>query len=387
MDAGKKRLQFADAVKGFAIIGVVVYHLLAPCAFKTQFARFGELFVIMFFFYSGYFYKPGKKSILQNIGNRTKGLAVPFFKYSLFFWAVGSIWLILTKAETVKEAFACLRNFYIGCIWNRVIQDWFGFEYYSLGKRYFFLADFWYLISLWFASLFFFWFIDRILKSKIATVLTVIGLFTLTGVFCGFEISLPYNIHMVPFWLGFLILGAFCAQIKLFFLPIKTGGKAAIGIGATAICLIAAFAYPSASAFLYRGSFGENEFFGEIFCILTSLFGIWGISQIFTLLEEKNVRIKEIAWLGSHSLIFYLYHMFFAFIIGALTKFDVLYKEPLAQGALWKSILLTVAVFILCALRCVAEDLIVKKMNEKKASKEEKKQFDQKSMLFFLNSR
>ena len=119
-----------------------------------------------YFFYSGYFYKPGKKAITKSIADRSKALAVPFFKYSLVFWGIGSIYLVLTKNETVKEAFACLRNFYIGCIWNRVIQDWFHLEYYSLEKRYFYLADFWFLIALFLSSLFFFWFIDRILISK-----------------------------------------------------------------------------------------------------------------------------------------------------------------------------------------------------------------------------
>ncbi len=125
-----------------------------------------EIFLLVFFFYSGYFYKPGKKAITKSIADRSKALAVPFFKYSLVFWGIGSIYLVLTKNETVKEAFACLRNFYIGCIWNRVIQDWFHLEYYSLGKRYFYLADFWFLIALFLSSLFFFWFIDRILISK-----------------------------------------------------------------------------------------------------------------------------------------------------------------------------------------------------------------------------
>ena len=107
-----------------------------------------EIFLLVFFFYSGYFYKPGKKAITKSIANRSKALAVPFFKYSLVFWGIGSIYLVLTKNETVKEAFACLCNFYIGCIWNRVIQDWFHLEYYSLEKRYFYLADFWFLIAL-----------------------------------------------------------------------------------------------------------------------------------------------------------------------------------------------------------------------------------------------
>ena len=66
-----------------------------------------EIFLLVFFFYSGYFYKPGKKAITKSIADRSKALAVPFFKYSLVFWGIGSIYLVLTKNETVKEAPAC----------------------------------------------------------------------------------------------------------------------------------------------------------------------------------------------------------------------------------------------------------------------------------------
>lgn len=71
--------------------------------------------------------------------------------------------------------------------------------------------------------------------------------------------------------------------------------------------------------------------------------------------------MKELAWVGSHSLTFYIFHMFFAWIIGVITKFNVLYKEPLEEDVLLKSIGLTAAVIVLCILRCLAEDLIGKK--------------------------
>ena len=149
----KKRLQYVDVIKGIGILFVVFLHLIAPCAFKnTVLNHLTEIFVVAFFFFSGYFYRPGKRSLGENIKNRAKSLMFPFFRFSLFFWLVGSIYLVATKAEPLVEAFLCLRNFLAGCIWNRVIQGWFNWEYYSLGKRYFFLADFWFLIAMLFAS-------------------------------------------------------------------------------------------------------------------------------------------------------------------------------------------------------------------------------------------
>ncbi len=360
----KKRLEFADALKGLAVLWIIVYHLIAPCTLKYPVDQLEEVFLMFFFFYSGYFHKPGKKSITKNIADRTKALVVPFFKYSLIFWGIGSIYLVLTKNETIKEAFACLRNFFIGCIWNRVIQDWFHLEYYSLGKRYYYLADFWFLIALYFSSLFFFLFIDKILKSKITVIITVVCLFAVTGILKFFDISLPYNFQLVPFWLAFMILGAFSAQIKLFFLPVKTSAKLAIGVGTLVTGVIIALIKPPASN-LFRGSFGEKEVICLLLCTVAAITGVWGLSQIFVLLEEAGLRMKELAWVGSHSLVFYIFHMFLAWIICVITKFNVLYKEPLEKGTIPKSIGLTAAVIVLCILRCLAEDFIKKKYERK----------------------
>ena len=91
MPAEKKRLQFIDAVKGIAILWIVLYHLLAPCAFKNVIIQLCDMFLLLFFFYSGYFYKPGKRSFGENMKNRAKSLMIPFFRYSLCFWALYNV--------------------------------------------------------------------------------------------------------------------------------------------------------------------------------------------------------------------------------------------------------------------------------------------------------
>lgn len=78
----KKRVQYVDVVKGIAIVWIVFYHLMAPCAGKNQVINhLMDVMLISFFFFSGYFYRPGKRSLKENIGNRAKSLMSPFFKY------------------------------------------------------------------------------------------------------------------------------------------------------------------------------------------------------------------------------------------------------------------------------------------------------------------
>ena len=207
-----KRLQYVDVIKGIAIIWIIIYHLLAPCAIKTVVNKLAELFLAVFFFYSGFFYKPGKRSFGENIRNKAKSLMVPFFRYSLGFWTAGTVYLVARKNETIKEALLCLRNFFAGWIWNRTIQNWFGWEYYSLGKRYYFLADFWFLIAMLFASILLFLIADKVLESGKTAIPTAAALFAVTGLCVRFSVVLPYNIQLVPYWTAFMLLGAFAGS-------------------------------------------------------------------------------------------------------------------------------------------------------------------------------
>ena len=365
MPAEKKRLQFIDAVKGIAILWIVLYHLLAPCAFKNVIIQLCDMFLLLFFFYSGYFYKPGKRSFGENMKNRAKSLMIPFFRYSLCFWAVGTVYLVVTKSETLKEAFLCLRNFFAGCIWNRVIQNWFGWEYYSLGKRYFYLADFWFLLAMLFASLLFFLIADRALRSGVSTLVTVLILFAITGVCQYFSCSLPYNIQLVPFWTAFMILGAYAGQKNLAeFPPLSSGASAAVGVVLIAVGIVISM-LKAPSSNLFRGSFGENEVLSMILCIAAALPFSWGIGILFARIEKAGVRMKELAWLGSHSLFLYLFHMFFAWIIGLITGFSVMYEETASGEVIAGSVLMTVVCLVLCILRGVLDDKL-KEIREKK---------------------
>lgn len=51
MSANQKRLQYIDAVKGIAIIWIVFYHLLAPCALSGVVNHLMGLFLTSFFFF------------------------------------------------------------------------------------------------------------------------------------------------------------------------------------------------------------------------------------------------------------------------------------------------------------------------------------------------
>ena len=121
-----------------------------------------------------------------------------------------------------------------------------------------------------------------------------------------------------------MLLGAFAGSKKLTELPLlyeKTKFMLAVLlmiIGA----VIAFLKVPSLNQF--RGSFGENELLSMFLCIAAAVPFVFGIGILFALIESKGLGMDKLAWLGSHSLIIYLFHMFFAWIICTVTGFSVL---------------------------------------------------------------
>ena len=356
MSEGKKRLATVDALKGLAILCIVSYHLLAPCAVKTLTMQAGETMLMLFFFCSGYFYKPGKRTIGENIRNRLKATMIPFVGYALLFWLIGSVWMVAAGTESMMEAIWCLRNFFGGCIWNRVIQGWFGWEYHNLGSRYPFLADFWFLLALLLASMLFFLIADRVLSSRGKTLASAAVLLAVTGVLQALHVDLPYNLQLIPFWTVFLLLGAMAGQMKLIENPPLTGAK---GWVAGILSLAAGIAICMAKEpciNVFRGSFGGNEVVQMLLCTAASLLVIFGLAMICRLAEEAGVRMKELAWLGSHSMTMYIWHMFLAWIMCNITGFSMRYPATADAGLVLKSVLLTAVCLLLCILLAIAEE-------------------------------
>lgn len=364
MSQAVKRLQFVDMVKGIAIIHVVFFHLLAASPVKSYFNHTIEIILVTFFFFSGYFHKPGKKSLGENLKSRAKALLVPFFKYSLFFWAVGTIYLVASGSAPVAETFYCLRNFYGGCIWNRTIQNWFQWDYYQLGKRYLFLADFWFLLTMLFASIVFFLIVDHVIKSKAKTIVVSAVLFALTGVLRAFAIDLPYNFQLVPFWAAFMLLGAFAGYYHLFDSEKLTGAKEwVLSILTLAAGITISLLQPE-NLNMFRGTFPENEIVNMLLCIAASLLAIWGLGVLCKKIEQTGVRIHELAWLGSHSLLIYLYHMFFFWILCTILGIPTQYPEDPSTTVILQSVLITVTVLALCILRYVFADILIGKYSK-----------------------
>ncbi len=354
----RKRLTYADMFKGLGILAVVFYHISAPGYVKALHTLLIDAMLLAFFFYAGYFYKPGKRSILENIKSRAKSLLVPFFMYSLIFWFVGTIYNVFIAGIPLIECVYCLRNFYLGSIWSRVIQDMFNLEYYSLGKRYLFLADFWFLIALLLASILFYIIADFSLKSRKRTIAVVIILFAITGVLRSFSVNLAYNLQLTPFFSAFLLLGAFFKKEGILESGYLSGIKEIVAAVVSLVLAVVVFSVKEVNLNMYRGSFPEEESVNMVLTIISSLLFIFGLSVLLRAYEQKGYRTKELTWLGNNSMTIYIYHMFVVWLLSVIFGFSLMHDETPALSIRLIYVLIAIITIVLCCIIQIITDKI-----------------------------
>ena len=339
-------------VKGLTILCIALYHIIAPGAFKFFLGGVCAVLFFSFFFYSGYLYTPGKTGIKRSISNRLTGLMRPFLLYSISFWIVGSVVLIAKGAENVMDALCCLRNFFAGSIWNRTIQDRFGWDYHHLGGNYPFLADLWFLPAMFLSSILFIVVREKISKSAKPILVSIAVMLFISGGLRGLSISLPYNLQLIPFWAAIMLAGNICREWNVFE---RLKGLSAWLIGAVISALgIGVSAYLGWGKNLFRGEFDKPEAVTMLILFCLGIISMWGVSVLCKQTEDSGINVDGMVYLGSHSIYLYMYHYFIAWLICMFTGFSMKYDADNMTGdTLIKSIILaavSIAVSILISI-------------------------------------
>ena len=105
--------------------------------------------------------------------------------------------------------------------------------------------------------------------------------------------------------------------------------------------------------------------------IAETVLAVSGLTLLFRLAENAGLRMKEFAWLGVHSLIIFLGHMFVAWIISGITGFPLKYKEPVEAGVVAGSVWVCLGSLTVTVLWALLLDRIKK---AREAAKEKEKE-------------
>lgn len=129
------------------------------------------------------------------------------------------------------------------------------------------------------------------------------------------------------------------------FLSFLSGAAWVTGI-LTSVVSVGTAAYFTLGAKMIRGEFEQPEPFMMVVVFLLSCIGTYGASLVCKQIEDSGVKVDLLAYLGSHSIYLYMYHVFAAWIICMFTGFSMRYDQENVTGEQFAISLLLAAVSI-----------------------------------------
>ena len=197
------RLDFVDVAKGMMILAVVLSH--AWFANSDILGDYLPFSMPVFFFLSGYTYRPGRSYGTQ-LGRRVVSLVFPY----LIFCAICNLFFPV-YAGLVKRisymSFSYLPS--KGSLWLAVLKA------DALGML--MSTPMWFLASLFTASILFFAIVNRTRESLWKTLIAAAVLVAAAvGIDLIKKATLPWYVDLAPYAAALMLLGAYCGHKKLY---------------------------------------------------------------------------------------------------------------------------------------------------------------------------
>lgn len=214
----EKRSNVQDMVKGALIIAVIFFHstLFRDPNIVIEFNILVALFPCVlgvFFFYSGYNYTIGKRTIKESIIRRTKQLIIPLAIILLVDLLVSlSIQLIVNDydfSSTWQSLIRFLASEGGATFWNIDVSKAY-YEFYLP------FSVLWYLYVLYIISIIFYLIVDKII-IKLSRFIITISILLISSFLIGQFVGtiLPYSIQSYPLILAIMLTGAYFSKNNL----------------------------------------------------------------------------------------------------------------------------------------------------------------------------
>ena len=301
------RLDYVDIAKGFMILAVVLSH--AWFADSDILGDYLPFSMPVFFFLSGYTYKPGR-GYWKNILKRVVALLLPYF----LFCTVWNLFLPV-YAGLVRQispfAFVPTK----ASLWIAVLKA----DALNMSM----CTPMWFLVSLFTASILFFLVAD---KTRNSLLRTVIAMAVLVAVTLGIEMmkrakgidpmvsgALPWFVDLAPYAAALMLFGAWCGGKRVFE---KLNAKNII-IGLVLLAVSEALnrvfwgsARTSVAQYIEGGAW-----YGVLTALVIAVSGCIGTLCVSRLLQPVPILRQVFSWLGRNSLWILCIHYCFIMLV------------------------------------------------------------------------
>jgi fucose 4-O-acetylase-like acetyltransferase len=320
----EKRSNVQDMVKGALIIAVIFFHstLFRDPEIVIDFnilVAFFPCVLGVFFFYSGYNYKIGKRTLKENIIRRTKQLIIPLMILILVDLLVSlSIQLIIKDYDFTSTGQAFLRFIASeggAALWNIDVSKAY-YEFYLP------FSALWYLYVLYIISIIFYLIVDKII-IKLPRFIITISILVISSFIIGQFVGtiLPYSIQSYPLILAIMLTGAYFSKNNLLEREINDKRTVIIAITKVVVSeiIILGISLTCYYAFgaklvgaLVVGAFSYiMKGFDAIIVYTMAIAGVIGIHNLMKLLNKIKIISVFFSYIGRRVSYVYITHTIF----------------------------------------------------------------------------
>lgn len=289
----KKRIEWLDAVRGFAIILVILGHSGISETNKIIYVWIYSFHMALFFTLSGYVFSVRKqKSYKEFVVKKIRTLLVPYMFYQVLQIFFGYIYSIILNGSNSQS----------------IIDKFFGMLFQLRGSRY--ESSLWFLTCLFVMENIMYFLITisekriklgmRANRSKI--IITGGGVMAIVCVACAYNkyirINLPWYIDLACICIVFMYIGYYC------------GNQSCVKNIPWRYILMLCLVHAAAGIINYNLSGHSVDVYWNYFgnYILFYAEGIAGSLAIIFLFQKLDISNFVLEYIGNNSLIFYVLH-------------------------------------------------------------------------------
>ena len=291
--------------KGIGILSVLHVHCSLVEPVNVLITYLIGTIMLIFFFITGYNYKPGKRRIPQNIKQRAKQILIPFYLYSAVLIALFIVFNIAVGEMTPESIINDAVSFYCGKVPLSLTNV---------------VGPYWFLPVMFLSSVLFFFIADFSLKSLNRTVLVCLPLTAVSAVFNRYLMSnIPWRLPLIPVCTVAMLIGAYIGQKKLFENPPFSGEKLTASVLCAGILSVALTIVFGDSLHLVYGAFGNFRGWSVFTAVAVCLIQIYLLVFGCELMSVVKPIEKALGWFGRYSIQILLTHVFVGMFVSRFT--------------------------------------------------------------------
>ena len=318
-ESGSKRLVSLDIAKGIMILMVILIHVLLfnEKLIEAMSIILGNILMPLFFWASGYTYRPGR-GFRANVRKRIPHLLKVYFIYSFGILLLGSALFL-----ALGFSFMDIRNQILTHFLGEPLLNLIAPDLINTGWLWSMVAPLWFLVQMMFGSIILYAIADKALENNSNFILISAFLIAVGTCLTAFAPQLPFNLQSTPVIAFFMLSGAFSGQHKWLqkYEEWSIGRLAASVVLFSVLQLAVAYVYHGGDA-LSKGYFATDEATRVISIYATLLSFVFGMMAFlgFSILVGKIKGVSAVfSWIGRNTLPFYIIHMPVALLLAFFT--------------------------------------------------------------------